>query len=74
MPTKAQNSAALASMPPLPMPNEPFWIAASLLALAAWSLASSSGLMFHLESTGLIRKLQIRPAANIAQRMYIVVL
>src|SRR5690242_2645766 len=34
-PTNSQNSAALASSPPLPMPNEPCWTAASLLALAA---------------------------------------
>src|SRR5471032_27703 len=55
MPTKAQNSAALASSPPLPMPNEPCWIAASLFALADCSLETSSVLMCHLWSTGLIR-------------------
>src|SRR6266478_1999024 len=55
IPTKAQNSAALASSPPLPMPNEPCWIAASLFALADCSLATSSVLMCHLWSTGLIR-------------------
>src|SRR6266702_3064345 len=55
MPTKAQNSAALPSSPPLPMPNEPCWIDASLLALAAWSPATSFSLIFHFGSTGLIR-------------------
>src|ERR1700686_4481383 len=55
MPTKAQNSAALASSPPRPMPNEPCWIAASLFALADCSLETSSVLMCHLWSTGLIR-------------------
>src|SRR6266478_1234350 len=69
MPTKAQNSAALTSNPPLPMPNEPCWIAASPLALAACSLATSTSLMCHFGLTGLIRKLQIRPAASIAHRM-----
>ena len=34
MPTKSQNKAALKSKPPLPMPNEPCWIAASREALA----------------------------------------
>src|SRR5215475_203040 len=62
MPTNSQNNAAFASSPPLPMPNDPCWIAASLLALAACSLATSASLMCHLESTGLIMKLQIRPA------------
>jgi len=47
MPTKAQNSAALASSPPLPMPNEPCCTAASLFALAACSLVTSSVLMCH---------------------------
>src|SRR3954447_12954517 len=54
-PTKTQNSAALASSPPLPMPNEPWCTPASLLALAACNLVTSSGLMFHLGSTGLMR-------------------
>src|SRR3954453_16061248 len=72
-PTKAQNSAALTSKPPLPMPNEPCWTADSFLARVAWYFATSSALMFHLSSTGLIRKLQIRPASSMAQRIYIVV-
>src|SRR5215468_1009399 len=55
MPTNSQNNAAFASSPPLPMPNDPCWIAASLLALAACSLATSASLMCHLGSTGLIR-------------------
>src|SRR6516164_1234358 len=38
-PTNSQNRAALRSRPPLPMPNEPCWIAAALLALAAFGLA-----------------------------------
>jgi hypothetical protein len=43
IPTNSQSSAALASSPPLPMPNEPCWIA-PLLALAACSLATSASL------------------------------
>src|SRR5271169_3627347 len=65
MPTKAQNSAALTSKPPLPMPNEPYCTAAALFALAAWSFATSASLMCHLGSTGLTRKLQIRPPTSI---------
>src|SRR5207237_8042875 len=67
MPTKAQNSAALASKPPRSMPNEPVSTAA-LFALAACSLATSSALIFHLASTGLIRNLQINPAISMAHR------
>src|ERR1700737_4910391 len=55
MPTKAQNNAALASRPPLPMPNEPACTPAALFALAACSFATSSALIFHFGSTGLIR-------------------
>src|SRR5258708_38369848 len=55
MPTNAQNSAALTSRPPVPMPNEPDCTPAALFALAACSLATSSALMFHFGSTGLIR-------------------
>src|SRR5882724_5193593 len=55
IPTKAQNSAALASRPPLPMPNEPDGVEAELFAVAACSLATSSGLMCHFALTGLIR-------------------
>src|SRR6478672_2077347 len=72
IPTNNQNSAALASSPPLPMPNERCWIAAPLLALAACSLATSASLMCHLGLTSLIRKLKINPAASIAHRMYMV--
>src|SRR5258708_14858844 len=55
-PTNAQNSAALTSSPPVPMPpNEPDCTPAALFALAACSLATSSALMFHFGSTGLIR-------------------
>src|ERR1700738_2386399 len=57
MPTKAQNSAALRSRPPLPMPNEPYCTAAALFALAACSLATSASLMCHFGLTGLNRKL-----------------
>src|SRR4051812_40309283 len=53
MPTKAQNTAALASKPPRPMPNEPDGVANAVRALAACSLATSSWLMYHLGSTGL---------------------
>src|SRR6267142_2520241 len=60
IPTKAQNSAAFASRPPNPMPNEPDGVEAELFAVAACSLATSSALMCHFELTGLIRKLQIR--------------
>ncbi len=35
IPTKSQNRPALASRPPLPMPNEPCWIPASVLAVSA---------------------------------------
>src|ERR1700680_543763 len=49
-PTNNQNSAALRSTPPLPMPNDPCCIAESLFALAACSLATSSALMCHLWS------------------------
>src|SRR5260370_28729462 len=42
MPTKAQNSAALTSRPPLPMTNEPECTAAELFALAACTVATSS--------------------------------
>src|SRR5437763_453251 len=73
-PTKAQNSTALMSNPPLPMPNEPCWTAASPFALAACSLATCPSLMCHFGLTGLIRKLQISPAASIAHRMYMVLL
>src|SRR5262249_16446185 len=55
MPTKSKNSAACQSSPPLPMPNEPCCVAASRLAVAAWSFATSSALMYHLGSTGLTR-------------------
>src|SRR6516164_7330400 len=71
-PTNSQNRAALRSRPPLPMPNEPCWTAAALLALAAWSFATSASLIYHFELTGLIRKLQINPATSIAHKTYIV--
>ena len=45
MPTKAQNAAAFASRPPLPIPNEPCGIATSFLARAACNLATSSELI-----------------------------
>jgi hypothetical protein len=70
MPTKAQNNAALPSSPPLPMPNEPCGIAASLLVRAACNLATSSALMYHFGLTGLTRKLQIRPMTNMPAKMY----
>src|SRR5258708_36781922 len=54
-PTNAQNSAALTSRPPVPMPNEPDCTAAALFALAACSFVPSAALMFHFGSTGLIR-------------------
>src|ERR1700733_4807707 len=54
MPTKAQNKAALASKPPLPMPNDPDGDAPEELAPAC-SLATSASLMCHFGSTGLIR-------------------
>src|SRR5882757_2081818 len=55
MPTKAQNSAALASSPPNPMPNDPDGPDELALAVAACSFATSASLMCHLWSTGLIR-------------------
>src|SRR6185312_10424590 len=45
MPTKAQNSAALASSPPNPMPYEPDGPEFPALAVAACSLATSASLM-----------------------------
>ena len=54
------------------MPNEPDGVPAALLALAAWSLATSSSLMNHLGFTGLIRKLQIKPMTSMPHRMYMV--
>src|SRR6187431_299664 len=47
MPTKAQNSAALASSPPNPMPYEPDGPDAPALAVAACSLATSASLICH---------------------------
>src|SRR5262245_66252617 len=74
MATKAQNSRALASRPPLPMPYEPPGVAKALLALAACNFATSSADMCHLALTGRTSRLQIRPATSMAQRMYMVVL
>src|SRR5580704_12668185 len=55
MPTKAQNSAALASRPPLPMPYDPDADGPDALAAPACSFATSASLMYHFGSTGLIR-------------------
>ena len=72
MPTKAQNSAARASRPPVPIPNEPDGVANAAPAAFACNAATSSGFMNHLSDSGLTRKLQMKPTTNIPARMYIV--
>src|SRR5215471_8539763 len=52
IPTKAQNSTACRSSPPLPMPKDPDVAAPAALCLAC-NAATSSGFMNHLSASGL---------------------
>ena len=61
-PTKAQNSAAWRSSPPLPMPKEPDGAAAAAVRARRLQFGDRFGFICHLASTGLTMELQIRPS------------
>jgi hypothetical protein len=69
MPTKSQNTQALASSPPVPMPKEPEVVAAFFSCSLARSRATSSSVICHFGLTGQTKRLAINPTTSIPAKM-----